>query len=278
MVMLTCMLMIQLFTLKTKDIVRVAAILNEDLINIHSWLCANKLSLHVGKTNSILICNHQRVRHLPTTNLDVKLGETNIEQVGNLKYLGVSIDAKLNFDQHFDDMTKKVNGGLGILKRCSSCIPFDTCKSLYYTLILPHMDYCSTVWSISSAKNIARIQRLQNRAMRVILKAGPRTHIEDMLSTLHWMSVRQRIHFNKMVLMWRVSHNLAPEYLVSKFKYVRDVHSYCTVASTRVTFGFHPATGLLSLLLVPGSGTLFHSKSGITIPLLVLKKRVLSIF
>ena len=65
-----------------------------------------------------------------------------------------------------------------------------------------------------------------NRAMRLILKRGLRTHIEDMLSKLRWMSIKQRIHFHRAVLMWRIIHGKAPPYLSSQFQFIS--HQYPT--------------------------------------------------
>jgi hypothetical protein len=103
---------------------------------------------------------------------------------------------------------------------------------LYNTLVLPHIDYCSTVWGCTSQNNIMRIQRLQNRAMRPVLRKGPCTHIEDMLHELKWLGVKQRIDFNRMVLMWKIINGAAPCYLSDKLKYSHEVHSYNTIGSS----------------------------------------------
>ena len=57
---------------------------------------------------------------------------------------------------------------MGILERAAPFLPAKTRKTLFNTLILPHIDYCSPVWSSLPDTNITRIQRLQNRAMRII--------------------------------------------------------------------------------------------------------------
>jgi len=220
------------FYFRNKDKNIVSDSLNEDIINIYSWLCSNKLSLHVGKTNVILVCNHQKVRYLDSTNLGIKLNDFELTQTDSVGYLGVELDSRCNFDKHTNALICKVNKSIGVLKRCSPYLPIEARKTLYNTLVLPHIDYCSTVWGCTSQTNVMRVQRLQNRAMRSILKEGPRTHIEDMLHQLGWLSVKQRLVHNKLVLMWRIVHGAAPSYLTENLRLSRDVHRYNTVGSS----------------------------------------------
>ena len=206
--------------------------LNHDLSNVYKWLCANKLSLHVGKTNSLLICNYQKRRFLPTTELNVNLQENKLTQNDQLSYLGVDIDASMNFNSHINNLVKKVNRAIGVLKYCSKFVSRETRITLYNSLVLPHFDYCSTIWSNASTTHIVRLQRLQNRAMRCILNAPPRAHIEDMLSSLKWMSIRQRMCYVRLVFMWKIVHSKAPENLTNGLRYSKDEHGYQTSHAT----------------------------------------------
>ena len=169
----------------------VKEIINMDFSNVYSWLCANKLSLNIAKTNCMLICNYQKVRFLPTTELNISIEGQTLEQVKNCKYLGLMIDQHLDFNTNTEQLVSKLNRSIGTLKYCSKYLSKNTLISLYNSIVLPHFDYCSTVWSNTSGENITRLQRIQNRGMCIILKAGPRTHIEDMMNALcpSWSSL-----------------------------------------------------------------------------------------
>ena len=207
--------------------------LNEDTHQVYMWLCANKLNLHVGKTNSILICNAQKLRHLDSPNLDIQLDSKSIDQVEHLTYLGVEIDSRCNFNVYISNLVKKINRSIGVIKRCAIYLPLTTRKTLYNSLILPHIDYCSTVWSCTSQTNLIRLQRLQSRAMRVILRANPRTSIDDMLDKLRWMSVKQRLFYNYMILMCRIAHEAVPGYLLQFVKFAHEQHEHATRSATQ---------------------------------------------
>ena len=66
--------------------------------------------------------------------------------------------------------------------------------------------------------------------MRTVFKAPPKSHIEELLDTLKWMSVRQRIFYNQIVLMWRIVNDMAPDYLKENLVFAADTHNYNTTS------------------------------------------------
>ena len=83
----------------------------------------------------------------------------------------------------------------------------------YNAYILPHIDYCINIYGHACDTHIKKIQVLQNRAARLILQADWYTHGQDMLDELCWMNVRQRLYFHTGLLMYKVMHDMAPNYL-----------------------------------------------------------------
>ena len=214
------------------NVCNVKAVLQAEFISVSGWLCANKLSLHIGKTNSMLICNRQKLAHLDTTEIDISKDGESIEQVNQVKYLGLNVDSHLKFDMYMDQLIGKLNRSLGVLRRASRYVNQKTRITLYNTLILPHIDYCSTVWGGSIKKgDLMRLQRVQNSAMRIILECHPRTHIVDRLSALKWLNIEQRLHYNLCILMWKIVHEEVPMYLSNLFGHIKQIHSYNTRSS-----------------------------------------------
>lgn len=200
--------------------------LQSDLASVSTWLNANKLSLHIGKTSCMFVCSRQKRQHVQDPFINLTLNDQVISQVECIDYLGVKLDQNLSFDPHVDRVIAKISRALGVLKRVSPFIDQDTKLTLFNTIVLPHFDYCSTVWDICSENHINKLQRLQNRAMRIILGCKFRTHITDMLSTLKWLNVRQRLLLHKCVLMYKIVNKITPEYLSNVA--VGIGHSYST--------------------------------------------------
>ena len=125
--------------------------------------------------------------HLDGTDDTLIVGDTKIQQVQSTRpYLGVTIgiDQNLTFQLQVDNVINKSNHALGALKWAANYIPWDTRITTYNVLVLPHLDYCATIWAAAGDGQIQRLQKIQNRGMRIILKCPHRTHIQDMLSKL----------------------------------------------------------------------------------------------
>ena len=73
-----------------KDISTVEISLQIDLQTVSEWLIDNKLALHLGKTESILICSKPRLR--PRSILNIECKGSKIEPKDKVKYLGAILD------------------------------------------------------------------------------------------------------------------------------------------------------------------------------------------
>ena len=145
-----------------------------------------------------------------------------------------------------DIVCKKLPRALGILSRASPFINQATRVTLYNTLMLPHFDYCCTVWgsSITSTRDnllVLQLQIIQNCAMRIILNCDSRTHIDDMLKDLHWLNVEKRLLYNMSVLVWKCNAKQVPPYLHNVFIPQQSVHRYCTRSSSQAAFATVPS-------------------------------------
>ena len=118
---------------------------------------------------------------------------------------------------------------LGILRRIKPFVPQSSLITIYNTMFLRHLDYgIIIIWGNCGELNLNKLQKLPNIAMRVILGAPFRTHIENMLRPLGFMDVRSRISCVTGCMMYKVVNDMAPPYLKDLFKYVNSIHSLNT--------------------------------------------------
>lgn len=222
-----------MFYVANQNVEIVNNILQSELQAVYKWLCCNKLSLHIGKTSSMLVCSRQKRTHLTKSDLNLKLDGSEIEQTGNLQYLGLTIDQNLRYDIYLNELVNKISRATGVLRRASRYVSQATRLTLYNTLVLPHLDYCSTIWGNNISKgDIKRLQRLQNCAMRIILECDRMTRTKHMLETLKWLSVEQRLLYNSGSLMWKILNNETPSYLCDAVRKSSSVHDHGTRSST----------------------------------------------
>ena len=91
-----------------------------------------------------------------------------INQVSHTKSIGVWLDENLTWNEHIDKISKKIASGIGALKRIRSFVPPTTLQFIYNSLVQPHFDYCCVVWDNCNKTLADKLQKLQNRAARVL--------------------------------------------------------------------------------------------------------------
>ncbi len=122
-----------------------------------------------------------------------------IQRVPFMKYLGVFLDEKLDFNKHVEIMHSKAVNKLGILRRSRDFLDCKSSLTLYQSLILPQLSYCDIVYDTTSKANKDKIQKVQNSALRCILKCDKRRSVVSMHNELQILTLSQRRELNKAV-------------------------------------------------------------------------------
>ena len=112
---------------------------------------------------------------------------------------------------------RKISSAIGALRRIRSLISQSTAVQIYNALIQPHFDYCAPVWDGLSSYLCEKLQKLQNRAARVILQAKYETSSSLLLETLKWDRLSLRRRKQKATMMFKSLNGLAPVYLHDLF-------------------------------------------------------------
>ena len=89
----------------------------------------------------------------------------------------------------------------------------DATKTAVQALITSRIDYCNSLLLGLPATQVMRLQRVQNKAARLITRTPLRDHITPVLRELHWLPLQERIIYKTLVLVYKCLHDLAPGYL-----------------------------------------------------------------
>ena len=111
----------------------------EDLKYLFDWLCSNRLSLDVAKTEFIIF--RPSHKHL-ADRVTLSLNGCKIFESSKVKYLGVLLDSRLSWKHPIFELSKKLNKAVGMLYKlrninCDQRILL----SLYYSLFQSHLGY-----------------------------------------------------------------------------------------------------------------------------------------
>ena len=115
---------------------------NERLSLIYEWCCFNKLSLNASKCKFMVFSN----KPYNVQNCSVLLGSHSIERVSNFKYLGVTIDEKLKYNDHIKVLCSKMSRMRGVAYRLKNHLDIGSAKHMYYACVYSVLTYCICVW------------------------------------------------------------------------------------------------------------------------------------
>ena len=108
------------------DINNVHATVNRELVGLGNCLKTNRLSLNVSET-SMIISNKKNL-------FNIKIRQSIVTKVSTVKFLGVTLDKNLTFNDHVNKVTNKISKCVGIMRRLHYQLLANLMVKLYYSL------------------------------------------------------------------------------------------------------------------------------------------------
>ena len=84
----------------------------------------------------------------------------------------------------------------------------ETLKTIYYSLVQNYFDYCDVVWSDCSKTRADKLQKLQNRAARIITRADYSIRSSAVLiniNSVEWSNLEERERRHLLITMLKYS-------------------------------------------------------------------------
>ena len=140
-------------------------LVNADLKHLVHWLNANKISLNVKKTEMVIFKSKQKKSE---GDLKIKLCCKRLYHTESVKYLGVKIDANLNWEHHVNDLSIKLNRANALLFKMRIYVSLKILRSIYFAIFDSYLSYCRLVWAQNSS-TIQRIVILQKKLLELLI-------------------------------------------------------------------------------------------------------------
>jgi len=160
------------------------------------------------------------------------MGNTILEQVDEMTYLGVIIDKNLTWKSQTDNLCKKLSRSAGIFSKLRYFVDKTTLLKTYHTIFNSHLQYAILCWGATSSTNINRIQVLQNKAVRNITKAPIFTRLDFLYLNLRILKVQDLHKLEVIKFMHSHHHGLVPSFFSSFFQKVNRSHNRTTRNAT----------------------------------------------
>ena len=189
--------------------------LQEDINILSRWADDMQMSYNVDKCHTLHLGsrNNHHTYFLPKVSNNKKTSNCEsytltlhpLKNVKEEKDLGVIIDENLNFKSHISSKIAKANSTIYLIKNCFKYLDADMFRTLYKTLIRPHLEYASPTWSPITKGEILRLEGVQRRATKLVPELQNLPYIDRLkhlkLPTLQFRRIRQDI-----LLMYNYVH------------------------------------------------------------------------
>ena len=209
---------------------RALALVEARFKRLQSWYIANGLSLCPEKTTCIVFCNR------PSSVTSLTLDNHTIRIQPHIKLLGVWLDSKLSFSHHIHNTTSVARSTIYALRKIRPYLNTEQCKLIYTSIIRPKLEYCSSLFLTITKSLNTKLERAQNKAIRIICRAPPIFSINDArpLVDLPTLASRRSHTFSKRIKALYFSESTDSVLLIlmsaSTKSYQRSLRSHCNLS------------------------------------------------
>ena len=212
----------------SNDITDVSNKINSELKRVSDWLDVNKLSLNAGKTRLMVFRKKNKI--LSATDIPhLQIKNTPIKQVADFEFLGLTIMEDLSWDKHIEKISKKINKVNGVLTKLRYFLPRHTLKTIYNSLVLPHLQFGVTLWGQDCT---SRLEILQKQCIRKICQVKKyRAHTDPLFRATNLLKIKDIYKLFCLKIFYKYQNKTLPVYLQTIFPKNSEFHRYATSTS-----------------------------------------------
>ena len=181
-------------------------ILQQDLDKLSEWVRIWQLRFNVSKCVVIRCTRSQSpIIH------NYKLNHHTLTITDRHTYLGVVLDNHLSWSPHISKITGKGSRTLNFLKRNLSNCSTEVKAASYLAMVRPQLEYASVVLDPIYNNDIHKLENIQRRAARWVLKDYNRySSVTSMLKHLSWPELQTRRKIARLQTFYKALHNDIP--------------------------------------------------------------------
>ena len=195
-----------------------ADLLQSDVDAIVKWCQHNHMELNASKCFHIKLTRKKQI--LETT---YSVAGIALREVSEIRDLGVTVDSKLTFSNHVNNIVSSATSTLGFVLRCSRELKNPvTLISLYNYLVRCKLEYCSAVWSPHHKNHCQRIESVQKRFMKHLkykMKLPKSLSYDLLLKKFGLTPLEDRRTLLNLLFLYKLfNHEIDSQYLVSQLE------------------------------------------------------------
>lgn len=164
------------------------------IIKVKTWMTENKLKLNDDKTESLLIKSSRALCTVPLP-AALKVGDCDVTFSAYARNLGFTVSDDMSLDKHVTNVCRSAFLEIRRISSIRKFLTLDATRTLMCAFVLSKLDYCNALLSECPLYITNKLQKVQNAAARLVLKARKSDHVKPLLRTLHWLPIQARIDY-----------------------------------------------------------------------------------
>ena len=165
-------------------------------------------------------------KNLP--HVELRMGNTILEKVDNIKYLGVMLDESFNWSAHIREIKSKIASAVGIISKLRYYVDTNILIQVYHALIASRFHYAITSWGGATKTVLKPISVLQNRAIRLISRTSRYTNLDNAYLNLRLLKFEDIYKLKLAEFIHDFHQDSLPPFFSNYFQNVRATHSHPT--------------------------------------------------
>ena len=190
----------------TKDINVATRELQTDLDSFSIWCERNQLTMNVKKTKYVIFGMKSQTRGLNMHELYVQ--DQKLQKVATYKYLGMTLDMNLTFNNHLQQTINVICHKLLLLCKLRKYIDRHTAIILYKSMLLSIIEYGDVIYGGCKGKLIQKLQKIQNRILRICIYTNVYIQTDRLYTVCKTckLGLRRDVHLN--LFMYKQQDNI----------------------------------------------------------------------
>ena len=141
--------------------------LKQQTTNVLKWFDENHLIANPEKFHLMFLLPNKTDQAM---NEQLLINNTTLDGEPSITVLGMEIDDNsLTFNTHIGNLCKKAASQLNVLKHLSRFMGYNERRIIMQSFILSNFNYCALIWHFCRKFNTAKIEKIQERALRLVL-------------------------------------------------------------------------------------------------------------
>ena len=195
------------------------------ILNLCEWFNANKLTINMKKTAYTIFTSNSKV---PGSLNNIMINGTKVDRVQSVKYLGMTLDEKLNWKEHTEKLLTKLTKTNQAFKIVKNFVSKKQKAALYYAYFYSALQYGIEVYSQGPSNNLKKLQVKQNRALKTLHNKDFLTPTIELHKECNLLLVKDIAKLNTVKFVFKQRNGLAPDAFRNYYIENMFIHQHST--------------------------------------------------